>query len=112
MKKKLLSILLITFILTSYALAFTDVKIIEDKVISAYDAQIYIVSYKVKNTGSVTSQNIIVNCQILDGYGNILYTQKDFLGPLAAGQEHSGEFSYFRPDTSFLISHRLTIEIK
>jgi len=112
MKKKLLFTLLIILIITSYSLAFTDVKIIEDKIISAYDSQIYIISYKVKNTGSAVSNNLVINCWILDGYGTVIHTQKAFLGPLMPGQEQSGEFSYFRPDTSFLVYHYLTLDFK
>lgn len=112
MTKKILFILLIIAVLTTCSMAFTDVKIIEDKVTSAYNAQIYTISYKVKNTGNSVSKNIVINCYILDGYGEELYNQKHFLGPLNPGQEYSGEFSYFRPDTSFLISHRLSVELK
>ena len=107
-----ISFFLVIVFVTASSMAFTDVKIIGDNVVSAYGSQNYLISYKVKNTGTLTSQNVIVVCEILDGYGQVLYTQKDFVGPLGAGQEHAGEFSYYRPDTSFLIYHRLSLEIK
>jgi len=55
---------------------------------------------------------VVVNCQIVDGYGEELYTQKKFIGPLAPGQENAGEFSYYRPDKSFQVFHKLSLEYK
>jgi len=117
MKRKFLLIIL-TLLITVFAISFSmavvqrDLRVTEDKVVSGYDCDLYIVSYKIKNFDKVTVNDVVVTCQIVDGYGEELYTQKRFVGSLAPGQENAGEFSYYRPDKSFQVFHKLSLEYK
>ncbi|HPZ07915.1 MAG TPA: hypothetical protein PL110_07370 [Candidatus Eremiobacteraeota bacterium] len=111
MRNKLIFlIILIIFLITRSSFAsFSNVQITQNQVISAYDNQIYIIAYTVKNTGNTPVRNVVVICQIVDGYDKVLktITRTYSLNP---GQEQKGEFQYFRPDTSFLIYHKIFIK--
>ena len=117
MIKKTLPLFLVLFVMIfsvsiSRAVVQKDLRFTEDKVVSAYDSDVYIVSYKLKNFDKSTANNVVVTCQIVDGYGEELYTQKKLIGSLSPGQELAGEFNYFRPSTSFQVFHRLSVEHK
>ncbi len=105
----LLSIFIV-FLMAQVIAYVEDIKIIENKVTSYYNADTYRVSFKIKNTGSETVDNVVVVCEILDGYGVVLRKLTQSAGSLQAGAEYSGNFDYYRPDISFQVHHRLLVK--
>ncbi len=103
-------IIFVVFLIVRVMASVEDIKIIENKVTSYYNADTYRVSFKIQNTGSETVNNVVVICEIVDGYGVVLRKLPQNVGSLEAGAEYSGHFDYYRPDLSFLISHRLVIK--
>ena len=111
MKFKLFLIFMVLFMVAAQVMASVeDIQVTENKVTSYYDADTYRVSFKIKNTGSETVNNVIVVCEIVDGYGVVLRKLTQSAGSLQAGAEYSGDFDYFRPDKSFQISHILLVK--
>lgn len=86
------------------------VQIVRSGVISPYNSERYIVSYKVKNTGNTDANNVIIICNIVDGYGKTITSLTQNAGVLKPGQEYEGEFYYYRSDTSFIVYHVLSVK--
>ncbi len=101
----------VIFLMAQVMASVEDIKFIENKITSYYNADTYRVSFKIKNTGSETVDNVVVVCEILDGYGVVLRKLTQSAGSLQAEAEYSGNFDYYRPDISFQVHHRLVIKI-
>ena len=100
----------IVFLMAQVMASVEDIQVTENKITSYYNADTYRVAFTIKNTGSETVNNVVVVCEILDGYGVVLRKLSQSAGSLQAGAEYSGNFDYFRPDISFQVSHRLLIK--
>jgi len=100
----------IVFLMAQVMASVEDIKVIENKITSYYNADTYRVSFKIKNTGSETVDNVVVVCEILDGYGVVLRKLTQSAGSLQAEAEYSGNFDYYRPDISFQVHHRLLVK--
>jgi hypothetical protein len=87
-----------------------DIQVTENKITSYYNSDTYRVAFTIKNTGSETVNNVVVVCEILDGYGVCLRKLTQSAGSLQAGAEYSGNFDYYRPDKSFQVYHRLIVK--
>jgi hypothetical protein len=104
--------LLVFFSTVQVMASIEDILVTANKVNSYYDADTYVVSFKIKNTGSETVNNVVVVCEIIDGYGSVIRTLTQNAGSLQIGEEYAGKFEYYRADKSFQISHRLLVKIQ
>lgn len=100
----------IVFLMAQVMASVEDIKVTDNKITSYYNADTYRVSFTIKNNGADTVNNVIVVCEIVDGYGVVLRKLSQSAGSLQGGAEYSGVFDYFRPDISFQVSHRLFIK--